>query len=97
MNIKQQYEILLEKEYKFSLISEINSLKDQCILENNTEYLFKCTLLISDVYIEHQNFDEALSLLLKEMKNLDKIVFKTIYIDFLERLIYLYINKTYYH
>ena len=57
MNIKQQFEILLDKEYKFSLINEVNALKEQCILENNTEYYNKCNLLISDIYIEHQNFE----------------------------------------
>ena len=97
MNIKQQFEILLDKEYKFSLINEVNALKEQCILENNTEYYNKCNLLISDIYIEHQNFDEALNLLLKEQKKLDKVVFKNIYFDFLDRLIYLYINKRNYN
>lgn len=97
MTIKEKYNELLEKEYKFSLINEINVLKEQCIIENNTEYLFKCNLLISDIYIEHQNFNEALSLLLKDVKNVDKIIFKNIYLDFLDRLIYLYINKRNYN
>lgn len=97
MTIKERYNELLEKEYKFSLINEINVLKEQCIIENNTEYLFKCNLLISDIYIEHQNFNEALSLLLKDVKNVDKIIFKNIYLDFLDRLIYLYINKRNYN
>ncbi len=97
MSIKEIYNQLLEKEYKFSLINEINVLKEQCIIENNTEYLFKCNILISDIYIEYQNFNEALTLLLKDIKNVDKIVFKNIYLDFLDRLIYLYINKRNYN
>lgn len=97
MTIKEKYNELLDKEYKFSLINEINTLKEQCIIENNTEYLFKCNILISDIYIEHQNFNEALTLLLKDIKNVDKIIFKNIYLDFLDRLIYLYINKRNYN
>lgn len=93
MTIKEQFEVLELQEYKFSLINEINSLKEQCVLEKNTEYLYKCILLISDVYIEHQNFDDALNLLLKEVKTLDKTIFKHLYYDFLDRIIYLYINK----
>ena len=88
MNIKEKYNELLDCEYKFSLINEINVLKEQCIIENNTEFLFKCNLLISDIYIEHQNFNEALSLLMKDIKNVDKVVFKNVYLDFLDRLIY---------
>lgn len=97
MNIKEKYNELLDCEYKFSLINEINVLKEQCIIENNTEFLFKCNLLISDIYIEHQNFNEALSLLMKDIKNVDKVVFKNVYLDFLDRLIYLYINKRNYN
>ena len=97
MNIKQQFEFLENQEYKFSLINEVNSLKEQCILEKNNEYYYKCIILISDIYIEHQNLDEALNLLMKEIKNLDKTVFLSIYYDFLDRLIYLYINKRNYN
>lgn len=97
MNIKEQFEFLESQEYKFSLINDINALKEQCILEKNTEYYYKCILLMSDLYIEHQNNDEALNLLMKEIKNLDKSIFVTIYYDFLDRLIYLYINKRNYN
>ena len=41
MSIKEIYNQLLEKEYKFSLINEINVLKEQCIIENNTERVDK--------------------------------------------------------
>ncbi len=97
MTIKEQYDILLDKEYKFSLLNEINELKEQCVLENNTEYMYKCDLLISDIYIEHQNYNEALNILLKDIKLVDEIVFKNVYIDLLDRLIYLYITKRNYN
>lgn len=93
MNIREEYEKLSQKEYKFSLIDEVNILKDQCIRENNDEYSYKCTLLISDIYIEHQNNEEALRILLKDMKTLDSSVFSNIYLDYLDRLVYLYINR----
>ena len=79
MVIREQYELLLNKEYKFSLINEVNSLKDECIKQNNQEYIYKCNLLISDIYIDHDNKEEALNILLKDIKAIDQVIFKNIY------------------
>lgn len=97
MTIREKYNNLLNKEYNFGLINEVNELKEQCILENNTEFIFKCNILISDIYIQYQNDSEALNLLSKDIKKIDRIIFKNIYLDYLDRLIYLYINKRNYH
>jgi len=97
MTIREQYNILLNKEYSYSLINEVNELKERCYLENNTEFIYKCNILISDIYIEYQNNSEALNLLSNDIKKIDKVVFKNIYLDYLDRLIYLYINKRNYH
>ena len=93
MNIREQLTILEQKDKSFSLLKEINSLKDQSIKENNKEVYYGCILLTADVYIEHQNNDEAISLLLKEFKKIDEVVFQKVYLEFLDKLIYLYINK----
>ena len=65
MSIKEKYYELLNKEYSFGLINEVNLLKEQCLLENNTEFVYKCNILIADIYIDYQNNNEALNLLLK--------------------------------
>lgn len=93
MNIREQFENLLKKDKSFSLIKEVNSVKDQCIKENNQEYYYQCILLTADIYIEHGNNDEAISLLLKEFKKIDEVIFKNIYSEYLDKLIYLYISK----
>lgn len=93
LNIREQFAILEQKDKTFSLLNEINVLKDQCIKENNKEYYYECILLTADVYIEHQNNDEAISLLLKEFKKIDEVIFQKVYLEFLDKLIYLYINK----
>ncbi len=93
MNIREKYLELSYKDYKFSLIDEVNILKDNCILEDNQEYMYLCNILISDIYIEHGNFEEALNIILKDIRNVDKSVFQKIYISLLDRLIYIYITK----
>ncbi len=93
MNIREQFANLLKKDKSFSLIKEVNSLKDQCIRENNKEYYYQCILLTADIYIEHGNNDEAISLLLKEFKRIDEVIFKNIYSEYIDKLIYLYISK----
>lgn len=93
MNIREQLAALEQKDKSFSLLKEINLLKDQSIKENNKEVYYGCILLTADVYIEHQNNDEAISLLLKEFKKIDEVVFQKVYLEFLDKLIYLYINK----
>lgn len=97
LSIKECYDTLLSYELSFSLIDMINSLKDRCIKENNKEYLYKCNLLISDVYIERDTTEEALNLLLKDIKNIDPSIFKNIYLSYLDRLVYLYVNKRNYN
>ena len=97
MSVREQYNILLNKEYSYSLINEVNELKERCIYENNTEFIYKCNILIADIHIKYQNNTEALNLLSKDIKSIDKTIFRNIYLDYLDRLIYLYINKRNYH
>ncbi len=91
--IRERYQELLGKEYKFDLIDEVVDLKTQCIKEQNKEYYFLCNLLIIDIYIEHQNFDEALEIAQRDIQNFDSATFRNIYLSYLERLIYIYITK----
>ena len=53
--IRNEYQRLSNKEYKFSLIDEVKRLKEACIKEENYEYFYLCDALIVDIYLEHQN------------------------------------------
>lgn len=97
MNIREEFEILSQKEYSFSLINEIVGLKSKCVQQSNMEFFYKCNLLISDIYIDQQNNQEALNLLLKDIKTIDQALFSNIYLNYLDRLIYLYINRRNYN
>ncbi len=91
--IREKYQELLTKEYSYSLINEVNELKSQCVREQNKEYYFLCDILLIDIYIEHQNLEEALEIAQKDIQNFDSATFKSIYLSYLERIIYIYITK----
>ena len=94
--IRNEYQRLSNKEYKFSLIDEVKRLKEACIKEENYEYFYLCDALIVDIYIEHQNLDEALKILSADLNKIDKVVYKNVYLSLLDRILYVYItNKNY--
>ena len=97
VSLREEYDILSCKDLKFDLIDEIKAFKEKCINLNNEEYLYKADLLISDVYLEHKSFEEPLKLLLNDFKTIDPSMFSKIYVNIIERILYIYITKQNYH
>lgn len=93
MTIREKYNILANSVQEDKLIDKIKSLRDLCLLEQNKEYLYLCNLLIIDIYIEKNELDEVLILINKDITDIDLITFSQIYVLYLERIIYVYINK----
>ena len=91
--IKKEYERLASKELKFSLIEDVKRLREHAINMQVLEYYFLCNILIADIYLEHNNYQEALKLLSEDVKNIDKSLFENLYISILDRILYIYITK----
>lgn len=93
MNIKEVYNDLIKKELTLDDFGTIVDLKNQCMIEMNQEYYYLCDSLIVDIYINEKLYDDALNICIKHINNIDSIVFKKIYLSFLERAIYILIQK----
>jgi hypothetical protein len=93
MSIKEKYKELTQKELTLNEFQEIVELKNQCKLEMNQEYLYLSDILIIDLYINENLFDDALTIALKGINSIDNVVFQKIYVSFLERVIYIFIQK----
>ncbi len=93
MNIKEVYYELTKKDLSLADFKTIVELKNQCIIEMNQEYLYLSDILIIDIYINENLYDDALNIAIKNINNIDSIIFKKIYISFLERAIYIFIQK----
>lgn len=93
MNVKEVYNELTKKELTLDDFGTIVELKNQCMLEMNQEYYYLCDSLIVDIYINEKLYDDALRICIKHINTIDSIVFKKIYLSFLERAIYILIQK----
>ncbi|MGB4695156.1 MAG: tetratricopeptide repeat protein, partial [Bacilli bacterium] len=93
MNVKEVYNDLIKKELTLDDFGTIVELKNQCMLEMNQEYYYLCDSLIVDIYINEKLYDDALKICIKHINSIDSIVFKKIYLSFLERAIYILIQK----
>lgn len=93
MMIKERYQRLADKELTIEDFHEIVRLKNDCKLSQNKEYFHLCDLLIIDSYIEGNLLDDALKIAISSLNNIDTDEFKKIYSSFLERVIYICIQK----
>jgi len=93
MNIKERYKELTLNELSLDNFQDIVDLKNTCKLEMNQEYLYLCDMLIIDIYINENLFDDALAIALKCLNKIDNITFQRIYVSLLERVIYIFIQK----
>ena len=93
MNIKERYEKLVSSTNNTSTIDEIKQLKIDCSKAMNYEYFYYCDLLLADLYTDNGNIDDALAISLKDLNSIDSSVFRSIYVSFLDRIIYIYISK----
>jgi len=93
MEIRDRYKELTAQELTLQDFSKIVDLKKQCTMEMNREYTFLCDILIIDIYINERLFDDALAIVLKSVNYIDSVVFQKVYISFLERIIFIYIQK----
>lgn len=93
MTIREQYLALESKSLSTQTIEEVKSLRDCCIKEQNYEFYYLCQLKLIDFYIELNLFDEGLLIAHQDVPNIDATVFRLIYVSYLDRLIYLYIQK----
>lgn len=97
VSLREEYDCLQNKELKFDLIEEINAFKEKCRNASNDEYLYKADLLLSDVYLEHKSFEEPLKLLLNDFNKIDPSIYTKIYVEIVNRILYIYITKQNYH
>ena len=93
MNIRERYEKLNTSTPSDYTIEEIKSLRVDCAKENNLQYLYYCDLLLIDIYNSRGRVDEALSIASKDIELVDATIFRSIYVSFLDQLIYIYISR----
>lgn len=93
MDIRDKYNLLANQPFSSELVTQVKELRDQCIITQNREYFYLCNLLLVDIYLDANNYDEALTILNKDVSDFDTATFTNIYVSYLERLIYVYINK----
>lgn len=93
MRIRDLYQKLAKLNPSMDLIEDVKTLKNQCLIEQNNEYFYLASLLLIDIYIQYEMMDEALALLNKDFVDFDATTFQNIYVSFLERIIYVYIQK----
>lgn len=93
MTIKERYNQLTDKELTLEDFHDILQLKNDCKLEMNKEYFYLCDILIIDSYIQGNLLDDALKIAINSIENIDSNVFSKIYALFLERIIYICIQK----
>ncbi|NLM32205.1 MAG: hypothetical protein GX204_05650 [Acholeplasmataceae bacterium] len=93
MSIREKYKELVARSLALADFSEIMELKSRCRQEMNQEYLYLCDILITDIYINENLWDDALNTALKALNNIDNVVFQKIYISLLDRIIYIFIHK----
>lgn len=93
MSIREKYKELTGRPLTLADFSDIMELKSQCRQEMNQEYLYLCDILIIDIYINENLWDDALNTAVKALGNLDNVVFQKIYISLLDRIIYIFIHK----
>lgn len=91
--IKSEYNRLASKEFKFTLIEEVKRLRELAIKKQSDEYYYLCNILVADIYLEHNNYEEPLKLLSQDIKNIDRTVFENLYISILDRVLYIYITR----
>ena len=93
MNVKEIYNSLTNKTLSLSDFNDIINFKNQCKIEMNQEYLYLADILIIDLYINEGLYDDALEIANKAIHSIDNVVFSKIYVSFIERLIYIFIQK----
>lgn len=93
MNIKETYEKLANKTLTTEDLYTISEAKNECKLENNTEYSYLFDLLIIDKDINDNFLDNALEMAINDLDSLDGALYHNIYLSFLDRIIYLCIAK----
>ncbi|MGD9887259.1 MAG: tol-pal system YbgF family protein, partial [Bacilli bacterium] len=93
MELKEKYEKLASRSLSLADFPQIIDLKNQCIMAFNQEYQYLCDILIIDMYIDNQLFDDALNLAIKTFNLIDRVIFQKIYISFLDHIIFIYFQK----
>lgn len=93
MTIKEQYAGVLTKDLNVDTIDEVQKLRTRCLSEQNTEYFYLSTLRLIDIYTELSLYDEGINLALQDISNIDQTIYRYIYLSYLDRLVYLYIQK----
>ena len=91
--LKNEYNRLSQMEMKFSLIDDVKKLREEALKKQSLEYYYLCNILISDIHLEHNNYEEAIKILRKDIHDIDKALFKNLYISILDRVLYIYISR----
>ncbi|MFA7127226.1 MAG: hypothetical protein WC182_06725, partial [Bacilli bacterium] len=93
MMIRDQYTQLSSSPVNATSIEAMKKFRDRCITEQNHEYYYFANLKLIDYYIELSLYEEGLLLANHDLPDLDPTVFRYIYVSYLERLIYLNVQK----
>ena len=93
MTTKELYNAILYKNLSLETAEELLNLRNRCMNEQNFEYYYLSTLHLIDIYIELLLYDEGITYALQDIANIDQVIYRKIYLSYLDRLIYLYIQK----
>lgn len=93
MNIEHKYLKLTNSKLDFSVIGDINKLRNECKSNNNDEYFYLSNLLLIRVYLNEKHFDDSLNLAIRTYNEIDKDAYPKVYLSLIEYIIYIYIEK----
>lgn len=93
MNLKAKYQELINLPFGLESIDKIKEFNNLCVISQNHEYYYLSNLLIIDNLTELNKLDDALNIIIQDITDFDTATFKSIYVSYLDRIIYIYIKK----
>lgn len=93
MNLRGKYNSLVAKRKSLESPNEIIEFRNLCKSQLNHEYMYLTDIFLIDFYIDRNNLDDALRVMMKDLEKIDFSIFNAIYVAFLERAIYIHIKN----
>jgi len=93
MNLEKIYKDLFDDISLINSREEIEKYIDYCIKNNNQEYLYKYQLIDAKFLTEKEQYAQALLLLERLIKSVDKEKYKDVYLHIIDQLIYICVTR----